>query len=111
MKYLKKSKLIKELDIKPCNIIISHTEAVNNPESNRMILLKSMGTVYDLNGIIDNDHDYIVIEGYHCSCYDYDDTEWSGTLYKTNELKKLAQAEYNHDEPFWKLVREYFNII
>ena len=51
MKYLKKSKLIKELDNKPCNIIMSHTEAVNNPESNRMILLKSMGYDYD-DGVV-----------------------------------------------------------
>lgn len=109
MKFIKEKTLLKNLNIKPCNIIISHTEETNC-DSNRSLLLKSFNQ-YNLDDIIDNEHDFLLLEGYHCSCYDYDNTEWNGTLYTLKELKKLAQAEYNDDDIFWQLVRDYFNII
>lgn len=48
---------------------------------------------------------YVLIEGYHCSCYGFDDTEWSAMEYTRDELVKLANAKYNITDRFWIDVR------
>ena len=35
--------------------------------------------------------EYIVVEGYHCSCYGFDDTKWEAIKYTKNELLILAE--------------------
>ena len=36
--------------------------------------------------------DFIVIEGCHCSCYDFDETRWSATKYTEEELLKVLNG-------------------
>lgn len=38
--------------------------------------------------------EYLVLEGYHCSCYGFEDTKWEGTVYFEEELKQLKNAAY-----------------
>ena len=38
---------------------------------------------------------FIVLYGSHCSCYDFDETEWDATEYTRNELKKLVPGWLN----------------
>ena len=52
--------------------------------------------------------EYLVLKGYHCSCYDFDDTDWEGTVYTEEEIEKLANAEYNKKSIFWKMIKNYF---
>ena len=42
------------------------------------------------------DKQYILIEGGHCSCYDFDDTQWEGLIMTEEELEKLLEnvSEY-----------------
>ncbi len=35
--------------------------------------------------------EYVLVEGSHCSCYDFDDTKWEATVYTREELKKLLE--------------------
>lgn len=35
--------------------------------------------------------DRTVIEGSHCSCYDFDDTQWEGIAYTRDELRVVAE--------------------
>lgn len=39
---------------------------------------------------------FILIEGWHCSCYDFDDTQWEGLVMTEEELEKLLEnvSEY-----------------
>ena len=83
----------KELEIKPHNIIVAVTSEPGY-EMGREILLE-----FDYG-------DYVVLEGSHCSCYDFDDTEWEAIKYTHEELRKIAEADYNRNSEFWKLVRE-----
>lgn len=34
--------------------------------------------------------DHTIVEGSHCSCYGFDDTEWTGMSYTTAEMKGVA---------------------
>lgn len=47
---------------------------------------------------------YIVLEGWHCSCYDFNETEWEAIEYDAKEIVVLANASYNKDNSFWKQV-------
>lgn len=82
------------LDIKPHNILVAYTTDPDY-EMSRYILLE-----------IDYDK-YVILEGYHCSCYGFDDTEWESIEYTNDELRKLANAVYNQNNPFWMLVRKH----
>lgn len=86
----------KTLGIKPHHIVVAYTTEPDY-EMSRYILLE---IEYDK---------YIVLEGHHCSCYDFDDTEWEAIEYSEDELKKLASAEYNQDDEFWKQVKIHVN--
>ncbi len=39
-----------------------------------------------------DDGQYLMVEGSHCSCYGFDDTEWTATYLEEEELKKLLLA-------------------
>lgn len=53
-----------------------------------------------------NYNQYVLVEGWHCSCYDFDDSEWDAIEYNEEELRKLASTDYNKYSDFWKQVRE-----
>lgn len=89
---------IKENGLELYNIIISHTEG-DGYEEERSILVEGLEDM--------KEGEYVVIEGSHCSCYGFDDTEWDATLYSENELMKLALADYNRDSIFWKRILKY----
>lgn len=82
------------LDIKPHNILVAYTTEPDY-EMSRYILLE---IEYDK---------YVILEGHHCSCFGFDDTEWKSIEYTQDELRKLANAGYNQDNPFWMLVRKH----
>lgn len=72
--------------------------SVPDYEMYRQILLENLDDLeYD---------EYLLLEGSHCSCCDFDETTWDGTVYTKDELIKLAEADYNEDDLFWKQVLE-----
>lgn len=81
----------KELDIKPHHISVAITSYPGYEMSRRILLETAYG-------------EHIILEGWHCSCYDFDETEWEAIQYDSEELKKLANAPYNQEDEFWKQV-------
>ena len=41
---------------------------------------------------VHNEHDYALIRGNHCSCYSWDDVDWSVDFYTEEELVKLVDG-------------------
>lgn len=79
----------REINIQPHHIVTADTTPPDYEMSRRILLELS----YD---------EYVILEGHHCSCYDFDDTEWEAIEYTRDELKKLSNASYNIDDNFWK---------
>lgn len=86
---------LKKEGIKPHQILVAITSEPNYEMDRKMLLENIEGLKWD---------EYLILEGFHCSCYDFDDTDWSGTIYNKEELSKLAKADYNKDDVFWKEV-------
>ena len=57
--------------------------------------------------------EYVVVEGFHCSCYGFDDTKWEAIKYTKNELLTLAEKRIidewcsKEEKRFYYLVNEY----
>lgn len=81
--------------IKPHQILVAITTEPDW-EMDRKILLTDVEEL-EFN-------EYLLLEGYHCSCYGFDDTEWQGTIYTEEELIVLANADYNKNNTFWQQV-------
>ncbi len=47
--------------------------------------------------------EYVLVEGYHCSCYDFDDCTWDATVYTEEELHKLLENVSEYEECRQKL--------
>lgn len=90
---------INQMNIKPHNVIFSHTSERDYEMSRIMLLEKIDGLESD---------EYLLLEGYHCSCYDFDETNWDAIIYTMNELQILAQSKGTHEKPtFWNMVLNY----
>ena len=57
------------------------------------------------------DEGYIVIEGGHCSCYDWDKVGWNAVKYTSDELRKLGESKiggygcyFEAEKAFWRSV-------
>lgn len=81
---MEKYNLKNKANIKLHNILFATTTKIDY-EMQRLILLKDMpDTKYD---------EFVLVEGGHCSCYDFDDTEWSCTKLTKSELNKLLEMD------------------
>ena len=78
-KYNIKGKLIM-----PHNILFAVTSP-NDWEMTRLILLEKMPDC--------NYDEYVLVEGYHCSCYNFDETEWDCIKLTKDELNKILENE------------------
>lgn len=73
---------IKGKKIELHNILFASTSEPTY-EMDRAILLEELEDI-DYN-------EYVVVEGYHCSCYGFDDCQWEAIKYTKDELIKLAE--------------------
>lgn len=86
-KYDLKNKTIELKNTVQLHNILYATTSSPDYEMDRSILLENLEDV--------SYGEYVVVEGYHCSCYGFDDTEWEATKYTKEELIKLAEAHQN----------------
>lgn len=94
-----KGSTLNNLGLKPHNILFSYTTP-QDYEMGRYILVE------DIEGL--EWGEYLFLEGWHCSCYDFDETEWTATAYTRDELIKLARADYNKKDKLWNMILNYF---
>lgn len=54
---------------------------------------------------------YILLDGGHCSCFDWPETEWDAIEYNKDELLTLAESKkdgdgcyYDSEKAFWQCV-------
>lgn len=56
-------------------------------------------------------NEYVIVEGFHCSCYDFDDTNWEAIKCTTEELIKLSSEKLKFvtgkEKEFYLLVYNY----
>lgn len=79
---MEKYSLKNKTDIKMHNILFA-TTTERDYEMKRLILLEDMpDTNYD---------EFVLAEGYHCSCYDFDETEWDCIKLTRAELEKMLE--------------------
>ena len=93
----------KKEQLKFHNIVIAITSEPDY-EMSRYILLE------DLKNI--KYGEYVIVEGSHCSCYDFDDTEWEAVKYSHEELIKIAKDKIENgwectEKKFYELVLKY----
>lgn len=73
---------IKGKKIELHNILFA-TTSERDCQMERLLLLEDMpNTEYD---------EYVLAEGGHCSCYDFNDTEWDCVKVKYDELNKILE--------------------
>ena len=75
---------LKDKKIELHNVLFA-TTSPNDYEMNRLILLEDMPDV--------NWNEYVLLEGYHCSCYGFDETQWDATVFSEAEMDKLMERE------------------
>ena len=71
-----------KLDKLPLHNIIFVATSDPNYEMNRTIVVENW----------DDSQEYLVVQGGHCSCYGFDESQWYGTSYTHDELVKVANG-------------------
>ena len=95
---------LKKENVKFHNIVIAVTTKPDY-EMDRYLLLEDLK---------DLEHgEFVIVEGGHCSCYDFDETQWDAIKYTKEELIKIAKDRvlnncwHSEEKQFYKLVLEY----
>jgi len=91
-----KNERLNKLEMQPYNIVVAGTSEPDYEMSRKILLERLEGLEYG---------EYVLLDGGHCSCYDFDETEWDAIVYEKEELIKLANADYNQNDKFWQLVK------
>lgn len=89
---------LKNVKIELHNVVFS-TTTPENYEMSRLLLLENMPQV--------NWDEYVLVEGGHCSCYGFDETQWDATVFSEAEMDKLMEREQY--DTTRKQLREFWN--
>lgn len=91
---------IKGKMINPHNILFAITSEIDY-EMSRIILLEDMPDI--------DDDEYVLAEGYHCSCYGFDDTAWDCVVVTKAELRKILKGtQYGLRNDLKAFIEKYF---
>ena len=91
--------------IKPWRIVCAAQSQPDYSEDRQILLYGGDEGDYHNGG------PFIVLDGGHCSCYDWEEVEWFATEYTRDELVTLARSKADGggcysktEEAFWKMV-------
>jgi hypothetical protein len=101
---------IKGIDFKLHHILFAHTSEIER-EMKKYILLdeENISDIPQIQEQLRNEDEiYIIIEGDHCSCYDFNDTDWIAIAYTEGELEKLCSSRHYMGKPFYRDIAEHF---
>lgn len=96
---MEKYSLKNKTDIKMHNILFATTTG-KDYEMARLILLEDMPDT--------NYNEFVLVEGYHCSCYDFDETEWDCIKLTKDELEKMLE-NVEDNETLRKELKEFLS--
>lgn len=98
MRKFKNANEFKYEGIKPHQILVVCTSYPDYEMQREMLLCDIEGLKYG---------EYLYLDGWHCSCYDFDETDWDGIIYTKEELIELSRDR--KDDKFWSQVYEQLN--
>lgn len=101
---MKKINLPKELPL--YSILFAETSEPDY-EMSRTIILDPDNLPEEIYSQVDFKNIIIVIEGHHCSCYDFCETEFDAMGYTKEEFLKLCDGSYSNNS-IWQKSKEYF---
>ena len=58
-----------------------------------------------------NEGPFILLDGGHCSCYDWEDVEWYATEYTRDELLKIAKSKTDGEGCYSKSERMFWQMV
>lgn len=96
---MEKYNLKNKTDIKMHNVLFA-TTTEKDYEMARLILLEDMPDT--------NYNEFVLVEGYHCSCYDFDETEWDCIKLTRDELEKMLE-NVEDNETLRKELKEFLS--
>ncbi len=92
-------------NIEPWRIICAAQSEPDYNEDRQILLYGGDADTYYQAG------PFILLDGGHCSCYDWEEVEWDATEYDYDELVTLAKSKadgkgcfYESEQKFWQLV-------
>lgn len=74
---------IDKKEIELANVIYCITSPIDY-EMSKLLILENIGDM--------KDGEYMLVEGYHCSCYDFDESDYEATIYTEEELLKVLET-------------------
>ena len=93
-------KLKNKTDIKMHNVVFATTSSALGWKMERLLLLEDMpDTKID---------EYVLVEGEHCSCYGFDDTDWWCIKLTEEELDELLENA-DKSEGLRKELKEFWS--
>lgn len=58
-----------------------------------------------------NEGPFILLDGSHCSCYDWEEVEWYATEYERDEILTLAKSKTDGDGCYSKSERVFWEMV
>lgn len=99
---MEKYNLKNKTDIKMHNVLFA-TTSERDYEMERLLLLEDMpDTEYN---------EFVLVEGYHCSCYDFDETNWDCTKLTKDELNKLLEKNRRVGDSKKRIKRIFIKVL
>jgi len=86
--------------------IICAAQSEPDYSEDRQILLYG-GEAGDYHG----DGPFVVLDGGHCSCYDWEEVEWYATEYTYDELMTLAHSKVSGNGCYSKTELEFWRMV
>lgn len=86
--------------------IVCAAQSEPDYSEDRQILLYG-GNEGDYHG----DGPFIVLDGGHCSCYDWEEVEWYATEYTRDEILRLAKSKATGDGCYSKSERVFWEMV
>lgn len=91
--------------IEPWRIICAAQSEPDYSEDRQILYYASERDTYHNGG------PFVLLEGGHCSCYDWEDVDWYAIEYTRNEIEALANSKVNGDGCYHKSEKKFWESV
>ena len=92
--------------IEPWRIVCAAQSEPDYSEERQILCYASERGDYYHNG-----GPFVLIDGGHCSCYDWEDVEWYATEYTLDEIEALAKSKVGGDGCYYESERKFWESV